>query len=63
MNNSGRMQRSGDRGGRYIPRFAGAVFDHENLSSEADGPTARRLTSEVKWKQPPSASVRAEVST
>lgn len=46
---------------RYVPRFAGEVFAHEK--NPVDGPTARRLTSEVAWKRPPSASVRAEVST
>ena len=57
-----RPQRQGDRGGRYIPRFAGAAFLNDGLPSEGDGPRARKLTSEVAWKQPPSASVRAEVS-
>ena len=57
-----RPQRSGDRGGRYIARFAGDVFLNEGLPSHGDGPRARKLTSEVAWKQPPSASVRAEVS-
>lgn len=57
-----RPARSGDRATRYVPRFAGEVFQHHDLDSSADGPMARKLTSEVKWKQPPSASVRAEVS-
>lgn len=52
--------RGGDHGGTYVARFAGEVFAHEK--NPQDGPTARRLTSEVKWKQPPSASLRAEVS-
>lgn len=45
----------------YIARFAGDIFLHEN--NPADGPALRRLASEVAWKRPPSASVRAEVST
>jgi hypothetical protein len=56
MNASGRNRSSN----RYISRFAGEVFAHEG--NPDDGPTARRLTSEVAWKQPPSASLRAEVS-
>jgi hypothetical protein len=42
-------------------RFAGEVFSHKG--NPEDGPIARRLTSEIAWKQPPSASLRAEVST
>jgi len=57
---SNRPSRRGDRGGRFVPRFAGEAFAHEG--NPEDGPTARKLTSEVKWKQPPSASLRAEVS-
>lgn len=45
----------------YIARFAGDIFLHEN--NPVDGPALRRLASEVAWKRPPSASVRAEVST
>lgn len=48
-------------GGRFVPRFAQEVFRHEG--SPDDGPVARKLVSTVAWKQPPSASVRAEVST
>lgn len=48
-------------GGRFVPRFAQEVFRHEG--SPEDGPVARKLVSTVAWKQPPSASVRAEVST
>jgi hypothetical protein len=55
-----RPTRRGDRGGAYVPRFAGEVFDH--INDPEDGPTARKLTSTVAWKQPPSASLRAEVS-
>lgn len=55
-----RPQRSGDRGNRYIPRFAGEVFAHEG--NPQDGPVARKLTSEIAWKQPPSAKLKAEVS-
>jgi len=57
-----RPQRRGDRGGTYVPRFAGEAFDHLDLDSSGDGPTARKNTSTVAWKQPPSASLRAEVS-
>lgn len=56
---SGR-QRSREGGDGFTPRFAGDVFLH--AQDPDDGPMARKLTSEVKWKQPPSASVRAEVS-
>lgn len=63
MNSSGRPQRRGDRGGRYVPRFAGEAFQREQLGPDDGGPDARRLTSTVAWKIPPSASVRAEVST
>jgi hypothetical protein len=45
---------------RYIARYAGEAFLH--LGSPADGPMARRLTSEVAWKRPPSSDVRSEVS-
>lgn len=63
MNTNGqRPQRHGDRGGRYINRFAGDALINEGLKSDSDGPRARKLTSEVAWKRPPSASVRAEVS-
>lgn len=48
-------------GGRFVSRFAQEVFRHEG--SPDDGPVARKLVSTVAWKQPPSASVRAEVST
>ena len=46
---------------RYTPRFAGEVFAHMN--NPKDGPMLRKLASEVAWKRPPQASVRAEVST
>lgn len=45
---------------RYIPRFAGEAFAH--YGSLPEGPAYRRLVSEVAWKQPPSAKVRAEIS-
>jgi len=47
----------------YVARFAGDAFSHLGLKSESDGPTARRVTAEAAWKKPPTASVRAEVST
>lgn len=47
----------------YIARFAGDAFRHLNLRTEADGPTARRLTAEVAWKKPPGASLQSEIST
>jgi hypothetical protein len=56
-----RPSRRGDRGDHYVARFAGEVFSHKG--NPEDGPIARRLTSEIAWKQPPSASLRAEVST
>jgi hypothetical protein len=46
--------------GRYIARFAGQVFEHEN--NPADGPFHRKLASEVAWKRPPSASIQSELS-
>lgn len=49
------------RGQSPVPRFAGEVFAHAH--NPKDGPVARKLISTVAWKQPPSASVRAEVST
>lgn len=49
-----------DSSRRYIPRFAGEVFAH--MGNPKDGPMLRRLASQVAWKAPPQASVRAEVS-
>jgi len=51
------------RGGRYVPRFASEIFAHASLPAHADGPTGRRLFSEVAWKRPPSAKLNAEIST
>lgn len=48
---------------RYVNRFAGDILRSHLSSAIDDGPYARRLTSEVTWKRPPSASVRSEVST
>jgi len=58
-NISGRRNRPGEN---YGMRFAGEAFAHLDLDSSGDGPTARKNTSTVAWKQPPSASLRAEVS-
>jgi hypothetical protein len=41
-------------------RFAGEAFAH--WGNPPDGPTARKVTSTIAWKQPPAASVQAEVS-
>jgi hypothetical protein len=57
---SGRRNRNRNQGGEYNARFAGEIFAH--LNNPADGPTARKQTSEVAWKRPPSSSIRAEVS-
>lgn len=57
------MERSTKRSrnsGAYRARFAGDIFLHEN--DPEDGPVARQQTSVEAWKQPPSASLRAEVS-
>lgn len=51
----------GRKRGRFVPRFAGEAFAHDG--NPDDGPIARKLTSTIAWKQPPSASVKAEVST
>lgn len=45
----------------YVARFAGAAFLSAN--NPKDGPYARRLSSEVAWKRPPSSDIRSEVST
>ena len=47
----------------FTSRFAGDVFRHQGLAADRDGPTARRLTAEVAWKQPPAASLKSEIST
>lgn len=44
---------------RYVPRFAGEVFAH--CGNPKDGPSLRRLASQVAWKAPPQADVRADV--
>jgi hypothetical protein len=46
---------------RYQPRFAGDIFVH--MANAQDPPLLRKLASTVEWKNPPSARVRAEVST
>jgi hypothetical protein len=46
---------------RYQPRFAGDIFVH--MRDSKDPPLLRKLASTVAWKTPPSARVRAEVST
>jgi hypothetical protein len=56
--NSTRRTRRHDE--KYGMRFAGEVFAHEG--NPQDGPVARKLTSEIAWKQPPSAKLKAEVS-
>jgi len=56
---SGRRNRNRSDSG-WVSRFAGEIFAH--LNNPADGPTARKQTSEVAWKRPPSSSIRAEVS-
>lgn len=63
MESRQRPSRAGDRNDGFVPRFAGEVFQHANLNSESDGPTARKVTSTVAWKIPPSASIRSEIST
>jgi hypothetical protein len=45
---------------QYVPRFAGEAF--LSASNPKDGPYARRLSSEVAWKRPPSSDLRSEVS-
>jgi hypothetical protein len=60
-NSQGRNRNPNSDG--FVPRFAGDVFRHQGLNAESDAPTARRLTSEVAWKRPPSASIRSEIST
>jgi hypothetical protein len=47
-------------GGSYVPRFAGEAFGHHG--NPKDGPMLRRLASEVAWKQPPSAKIKAELT-
>jgi hypothetical protein len=49
-------------GARFIPRFAGEAFAHQGLPPSGDGPTARRVTSQVAWKVPPSSVINAELS-
>ena len=58
--NSPQRSRGREASDGWISRFAGDVFLH--AGDPEDGPLARKLTSEVAWKQPPSASLRAEVS-
>lgn len=45
---------------RYVPRFAGEAFAHQG--NPPDGPDLRALTSQVAWKQSPSAAVNGKLS-
>ncbi len=45
---------------RNVIRFAGEAFGHANLAAADDGPTARKVTSTIAWKQPPSTSVAVD---
>lgn len=45
---------------RYVPRFAGEAFAHQG--NPPDGPDLRRVTSQVAWKQSPSAAVNGQLS-
>ena len=47
---------------RYVNRFAGDVLLSEGLGPQSDGPRARKLTSEIAWKQPPSSKIKGELS-
>lgn len=47
---------------KYVARFAGDAFLNESLGPQADGPRARKLTSEIAWKQPPSSKLKGELS-
>jgi hypothetical protein len=49
-------------GGRYVPRFAGEAFRREHFGEAGIGPDARKLASEIAWKQPPSSKIKAEVA-
>jgi len=58
---SHQVRRDSSEHGRLIPRYAGEAFLH--MAGSHDVPRLRRLVSDEAYKKPPSASVKAEVST
>lgn len=50
-------------GSRFVARFAGEAFRREHFGEAGLGPDARKLASEVAWKQPPGSKIKAEVAT
>lgn len=57
-----RDERGGRSGGKYVSRFAGEILKREHFSEADMGPDARKLASEVAWKQPPSSKITGELA-